>query len=276
MTKGKLIIYSAVIMACLVIGHSSYAVHNCEWTINKKADQSVLNLSIGQSFMVNYTVTVNGVSGTGTLPCYGEVWDTNLVDSSPPNGYLGSFWQWQVNPKTFTYPATIGPYEQCGDYQVPNSALLHLGYPYMDIVGPQDSWIVTVHIPCEGGCTLTQGYWKTHSSYGPAPYDDTWAHIGEDTNFFTSGNTWYKILWIPPAGNPYYILAHQYIAAYLNRLKKTDASAVTSALADAEILLNTYSPSDLLSKDIKDAFRATAFTLDLFNSGTTGPGHCSE
>ena len=40
---------------------------------------------------------------------------------------------------------------------------------------------VTCKPPPGPGCTLTQGYWKTHSKYGPAPYDSTWALIGEDT-----------------------------------------------------------------------------------------------
>ena len=71
---------------------------------------------------------------------------------------------------------------------------------------------------CGGeGCTLTPGYWKTHSKYGPAPYDATWAEIGEDTPFFASGKTWYDALWTEPkGGEAYYILAHAYIAAALN------------------------------------------------------------
>ena len=47
------------------------------------------------------------------------------------------------------------------------------------------------------GCTLTPGYWKTHSDYGPAPYDETWAEIGgeippceENTPFFNSGKSY--------------------------------------------------------------------------------------
>ena len=47
----------------------------------------------------------------------------------------------------------------CGSYQSP---------------GSQWSWSFT-----DTPCTLTQGYWKTHSSYGPAPYDVTWAILGD-------------------------------------------------------------------------------------------------
>ncbi len=48
------------------------------------------------------------------------------------------------------------------------------------------------HGPCNQGCTLTPGYWKTHSRRGPAPYDDTWAQLGpsqETKAFFLSGKT---------------------------------------------------------------------------------------
>jgi hypothetical protein len=216
-----------VISVLLLINQLSFAVYFCEWNIDKTADQSALTLSLGQQFIVNYAVTVNGTAGVGSFPCYGQVWDDHKVDPSNSNGYLGSFWQWQVNPRTFTYSTIIGPYDTCGEYQVPNTASLRLGYPYMDIVGPQDSWTVTVRIPCEGGCTLTPGYWKTHSQYGPAPYDDTWALIGEETFFYQSGKTWYEVLWTPPPkGNSgaYYVLARAYIATQLNEMNSTSST----------------------------------------------------
>ena len=33
----------------------------------------------------------------------------------------------------------------------------------------ESSWTVNVNVACSQGCTLTQGYWKTHSRKGPAP-----------------------------------------------------------------------------------------------------------
>lgn len=49
----------------------------------------------------------------------------------------------------------------------------------------------------DGGCALTQGYWKTHCQYAPAPYDATWsmAPDAEDTLFYGSDQTWYQVLW---------------------------------------------------------------------------------
>jgi hypothetical protein len=107
------------------------------------------------------------------------------------------------------------------------------------ILAPQAQILeIDINVPCGGGCTLTPGYWKTHSSYGPAPYDDTWAQIGEDTIFFLSGQSYYDVLWTNPEGNAYYILAHAYIAAQLNLLNGASAPAeVDVALAMADVLL---------------------------------------
>jgi hypothetical protein len=130
-----------------------------------------------------------------------------------------------------------------------------------------------------GGCTLTLGYWKTHSKYGPAPYDDTWALIGEDIAFFNSEQSWYKVLWTSPkGGNAYYILAHQYIAAALNLLNGASSTEqVNEALAWAEqSFFNTYKPSSKLSTTVKNQALYYADLLDDYNNGYIGPGHCSK
>jgi hypothetical protein len=145
-----------------------------------------------------------------------------------------------------------------------------------------DSWTVNVNVPCAGGCTLTQGYWKTHSEYGPAPYDDTWAMLpdGADTPFFGTGLSYYDVLWtVPKGGNAYFILAHQYIAAELNALNGAYVpSEVQSAMDQAEALLVEY--EDKLSIPKKGGDRTLAIELyellDDYNNGLIGPGHCSE
>lgn len=127
--------------------------------------------------------------------------------------------------------------------------------------------------PDGGGCTLTQGYWKTHSVYGPAPYDVTWALIGEDTEFYSSGMSYIDVFWTSPRGNGYFILAHQFIAAKLNEARGADVSAVATELAAAEAWFGTYGPGDL-DRDQNAAAKALAETLDLYNNGEIGPGHC--
>jgi hypothetical protein len=139
-----------------------------------------------------------------------------------------------------------------------------------------DSWTVTVTVPCVDGCSLTPGYWKTHSSYGPARYDDAWANIGEDTIFFLSGQSYYQVLWTSPSGgNAYYILAHAYIAAKLNVLNGAGATAeVEAAIAYAEGFFSTYTPGQTLTRAVRNMAIANATVLDNFNNGLIGPGHC--
>jgi hypothetical protein len=178
---------------------------------------------------------------------------------------------------TFTYSRIIGPYEECGTSdRVCNDA----DFVTNDTSATgSDSWCVDVSVaPCEEGCTLTPGYWKTHSIYGPAPYDDTWALIGEDTTFFLSTQTWYQVLWTNPAGgSAYYILAHAYIAAKLNLLNGASSTpTVDAALAAAEAFFGAYTPASPLSKDLRKQIIAIAGILDNYNNGLTGPGHCSE
>ena len=124
------------------------------------------------------------------------------------------------------------------------------------------------------GCTLTQGYWRTHSKYGPAPYDQNWASIGEDTAFFSSGETWYSALWVSPQGDAYYILAQQYIAAVLNQNNGADTFPVTEEITRATTWFQTYSPGVYSGDDgHAEAIRLGA-VLDAYNNGYTGPGHC--
>ena len=132
--------------------------------------------------------------------------------------------------------------------------------------------------PVPQGCTYTLGYWKTHSINGPAPYDDTW-NGRETTTFYKSGNSWYNVFWTAPAGNAYYQLAHQYMAAYLNLQNGANApAAVTTAMASAVTLFNTYTPAQIGalsgSNAVRKQFVNLAGILGAFNEGTTGPGHC--
>jgi hypothetical protein len=110
------------------------------------------------------------------------------------------------------------------------------------------------------GCTLTQGYWKNHS--------EEWADLADDP-FFGSGMTWLGILQTPPKkGNAYIQLAHQYIAAYLNiQAGASTTPAVDAAIADAE----AYFGGDLTVN-----ISGLATTLDEYNNGLIGPGHCDD
>ncbi len=133
-----------------------------------------------------------------------------------------------------------------------------------------------------GGCTLTPGYWKTHSEFGPAPYNNTWAQLpdGASTTFFLSGKTYYQVLWTSPRGNAYYNLSFHYIAAGLNFLNGADPTAAQAAYNDATVLFNTYTPAQIGALKGNNALRQQfinlAGILGNYNEGIIGPGHCDD
>lgn len=198
-------------------------------------------------------------------------------------GNLGTACIGETLPKSFPYSRTVGgiPAAACGDHVVDNT-----GTFTANDTGAHgsDAWSVILHVLCPPpGCTLTQGYWKTHSDRGPAPYDDTWALLGadaEDTQFFTSGQSWYTVFWTAPkAGNGYYILAHQYMAAKLNLLNEAGSTAtVDAALAFADAFFTAYDPADWasLTRAERQEVIDNAGVLASYNEGAIGPGHCSE
>ena len=137
--------------------------------------------------------------------------------------------------------------------------------------------------PPEEGCTLTPGYWKTHADPSKKQFDDTWLAVGgPDAPFFTSGQTYIQVLNQDKSdGNAYYILAFQWIAAELNQEAGASISgAAAAAFADGEALLSSHTPSEIgaLSGDdpLRQQFISAAATLDDYNNGVIGPGHCGD
>jgi hypothetical protein len=151
-------------------------------------------------------------------------------------------------------------------------------YQVVDASGNTAECSFTVTI--EDGCTYSQGYWKTHSEFGPAPYDETWALLpdGASTTFYLSGKSYYQVMWSPPKGNAYYILAHQFIAAELNFLNGACHEDAQAAVAEATALFNMNTPAQIASlkgnNPLRQQFLALASLLDDYNNGMIGPGHC--
>ncbi len=191
---------------------------------------------------------------------------TLINDSINVDDTNGGSWPFSASGSV-TYDRTFTCDEDAGE---------HLNTATIRQTGQSDDAKVTVTCtpPPSEGCTLTQGYWKTHSKYGPAPTDPTWALIGEDTAFFLSGQTWYEVINTPSAdGNAYYILARQYIAAKLNFLSGASSTAeVDAAIAWAETFFATYTPSSDLSDEVRDQAIEAAGTLDDYNNGDDRPG----
>ena len=193
------------------------------------------------------------------------------VTEQTPSGYTPSH---IVTPADLLGPGTPGP-ETAG-----NSAS-------GDMTSNPDNGFLVLFINTEisRGCTLTQGYWKTHNATFPggAPVDPTWALVGalaEGETFFLSGQTWFEVFWTAPAGNAYYNLAHQYMAAALNVLAGADPTAVSSELASAAALFAIWTPAEIGAlrgnNSLRKEFLSLASALDDYNQGIIGPGHCDS
>ncbi len=133
------------------------------------------------------------------------------------------------------------------------------------------------------GCTLTQGYWKTHSECkenGNGPKrDNTWDYIGENSLFFKSNQNYCEVFNTQPSNKngKYYILAHQYIATELNLYNNSDPTDITDYFKDATDFLENYTPEDVRnSKDLESKAVNLGGKLDEYNNGKTGPGHCDD
>lgn len=129
---------------------------------------------------------------------------------------------------------------------------------------------------CGGGddCTYTQGWWKTHHQNASGSKKIDWP-APEDENAKICGRTWLSILKTSTQGRAWYILAHQWISAKLNVANGASTTAAVDNALDKgnTLLLNNCN-------GIKQCDRSTALgyadTLDDYNNGYIGPGHCDE
>ncbi len=130
------------------------------------------------------------------------------------------------------------------------------------------------------GCTLTQGYWKTHGAVPTGNNEYTWPDIVK-ANGLQLGSVTYdaaallSILNTPAGGNGLLALAHQLIAAKINIAAGADPTVVTNDIATADALIG-----NLVVPPIGSGYLAPSLTSGLttafsnYNEGATGPGHC--
>jgi hypothetical protein len=134
----------------------------------------------------------------------------------------------------------------------------------------------TLECGSEGGCTFTQGYWKTH---GPIP---TGGNSNEwPVTELTLGTVLYTDLQLqsifdtPAAGNGLIALAHQLIAAKLNVANSADDAAVATYIAQADALIGNLVVPPVGSGSLpSSATSSLTATLTSYNEGAIGPGHC--
>jgi len=211
--------------------------------------------------------------------------------------------------QTLNYTTNIGPMNQfasCGEFRFDNTATLTT-----NTTGTTDNSSVQtpISVACAPGCTLTQGYWKTHNpSFGIKPqgrkgppihdWSDApawsswylWQFFGGTPNPTPSGKlevaipvqaapTWFTNFTTPPDGNPYYQASHQFMAALLNRANGASVPPnVDAALGEAwDFFIN---PANVPAVNWSDATSTQLVQwgglFGSYNEGLIGPGHCSE
>lgn len=133
--------------------------------------------------------------------------------------------------------------------------------------------------PCGGGCTLTIGYWKTHAGFTGRNPDRVTPYLPFSLGLVTvtSASQAVNILSFQGnASNGINKLMAQLLAAKLNIANGADGSAVASTIGAADGFLSTYSSSSWtsLTKAQQKQVLNWMTTLDNYNSGYIGPGHC--
>ena len=121
--------------------------------------------------------------------------------------------------------------------------------------------------PPSEGCTLTQGWYKTHSSQWPS------GALTPSTPF-DGGASLLTILNTPPKGSQYIILAHQYITALLNI---QGGASVTPEVQDAlDTAADYFAGGGAGTGDSTVDISGVSTILDNYNNGLVGPGHCDD
>jgi len=138
-----------------------------------------------------------------------------------------------------------------------------------DVSAPSGTLRVTTLSRTIQDCTYTQGYWKNHPEAWP---------VGSVT-LGTVNYTQAQLLLIfgePAAGNGLISLAHQLIAAKLNIAQgATPPAGVVAAIASADALIGGLVVPPIGAGYLApSSTSALTGTLDNFNQGITGPGHC--
>lgn len=186
-----------------------------------------------------------------------------------------------VFPKDFNYSIQIGPYSACGNYTVSNSAGVFSNSQLLI----KDTWTVNVNVSCSG-CTRTIGYWKNHpqeilnGKYLPITLG---ASIGGSLGASLVVDTIDKAIDVlnqnvyGTPSNGITKLYAQLLAAKLNIASGASDSAVQSTIAAADAFLNKYSYANWssLSKANQQKVLGWVITLDNYNNGIIGPGHCT-
>ncbi len=117
-------------------------------------------------------------------------------------------------------------------------------------------------------CTWSYGYWKQH-------WVCNWQSLTLGTTKY-SHDQLLAILNQPVNGNGLVDLAHQLIGAKMNIVKGADATSIQSTLNAADALIGGLVVPPIGTDSLTVASETVlSHTLEDFNLGNTGPGHCN-
>ncbi len=228
----------------------------------KDADEEALfsfSVSVDGGSATNYNIASGTCTMVHSVPTSGQVHATISVTENVPAGW---------NLTGITIESNLSD---------PTLYLPSINSPNASARIANDYGVVITFTNAPAACTLTLGYWKTH------PED--WDAAGDNKPFLTtelfynSGVSYLTIMNTPPSGgNAYLQLAHQYIAAVLNTGGgASGVAAVDAAIAGAAAYF-AAAPAGIPNPTgaLRTQLQAWATTLDNFNNGITGPGHCPD
>jgi hypothetical protein len=122
--------------------------------------------------------------------------------------------------------------------------------------------------PPPGGCSYTIGFWKNHTDVWPVGSLTLGGVLYNQTELLA-------ILNQAPKGDKTIILAHQLIGAKLNLENGADPTALGTTIADADAWLAAHGGVGSGLKDW-DGGETYSTTMDNYNNGFIGPGHCDS
>jgi hypothetical protein len=240
-------------------------------------DGSPTGVNFDFDYEIRNTVTNTVVaSGTTTVPV-----GSCVLAASVPTNVSGRFEAtvteqtppayWTLTDITYAYGVGINPPAPTIDLPTRTISALRMS----NDAGVMTVFTNTFDPPTPVGCTLTQGYWKTHPQDWDSAAD---GHLFTTTStFYNSGMSYYDIMWTNPSGgNAYIQLAHQFIAASLNLDGASSGiAAVDAAMAGAAAYFPT-APAGIPTPSgaLRTQLQGWATTLDNFNNGLLGVPHC--
>lgn len=124
------------------------------------------------------------------------------------------------------------------------------------------------------GCVRTQGYWSNK------PKVDWPGEWNGGMSFWASGYSWQEVFDMPVRGNAYIMLAHQFMAATLNRYAGASTPpAIEELITTARAWFTSGTNIETCAaKGSCEQQKAWAAAFDLYNNGLYpgGPPHCPD